>query len=144
MILSGIAETRHLLRANVPCVRAARVEGATGRQIGQRRRAAWDTGTRGFIAELGQRVDQELCVGVQGLVKDLLSRCLFNNLPGVHDANPVNDVGVDSHIVRDQDDRILEFLLDILEHLDHAALHHHIQGGCRFICYDDAGLEQCS
>ena len=95
-------------------MRAARVEGAASRQVRQRGRAAGHAAAHILIAKLGQRVDQELGIRMQRLAKDLLGGRLFNDLPGIHDANPVSDVGMHAHIVRDQDDRILEILLDRL------------------------------
>src|SRR5579862_7665954 len=97
----------HLLEANLSYMRAAWVEGAALRQVCEGGRTAGNTVAFAFIAELGQRVDQKLGIGMQRLGENLLCGCLFNDLPSVHDANPIRDVGMHSHIVCNQDDSIL-------------------------------------
>src|SRR5215216_1799419 len=90
----------HLLAAYIFDVRAARVEGTAVGQICQGRWAAGHTVAHTLIAELGQRVDQELRIGMRWLSKHLLCSRLFNDLSSIHDANPVSDVGMHTHIVR--------------------------------------------
>ena len=79
---------------------------------------------------------------MQRISKDLLRCPLFDDLPGIHDTDPVSDVGVHAHIVRDQDDRILEILLDRFKHLNHAALYDHIQCCGGLIANHDARFQQ--
>ncbi len=101
MVFIEMGKVWHFLAAYFFDMRAARVERAAARQVCQGGWAAGHTVPHTLIAELGQRVDQELGIGMQRLGKDPLCGRLFNDLPGIHDANPVSDVGMHAHIVRD-------------------------------------------
>src|SRR5689334_16906390 len=87
MVFTWIREVRHLLAANLFDMWATRVEGTASRQANQRGRAARHAFAHMLLAKLGQRVDQELGVGMERLAKDLLGRPLFNNSPRIHDTN---------------------------------------------------------
>ncbi len=74
--------------------------------------------------------------------EDQLRWRFFHHLAGVHDADAVGHVGVDAHVVGDQDDGVAQLLLDIDEKLHDAALHDHVEGGGRLIGDDEAWLQQ--
>src|SRR5688572_10825127 len=103
MIFIYLIKIWHLLATNVCDMRAARVERTAAGRVDQRWWAAGATITHTLIAELGQRVDQKPGIGMQRMCKDPLCGRFFNNLTGIHDANPVSDVGMYAHIVRDHD-----------------------------------------
>ena len=73
--------------------------------------------------------------------KDDIGRRLFDDLAGVHDANAVGNVGVHAHVVGHQDDRVLQFALNVPEKLHHAALDDDVERGGGLVADDDAGLE---
>ena len=69
---------------------------------------------------------------------------LFNELASIHDPDPVGNIGMNAHIMCDQDDRVLKIFLNIFQQLNDASLHDNIEGCCRFIANDDARFEQRS
>src|SRR4051812_11020014 len=99
MVFIQLSKAWHLLAAYIFDVWAARVKRAATRQIRQGGRTAGHTGSNTFITELGQRINQKLGIGVNWLGKDLFCSRLFNDLPGVHNANSVSDVRMYAHIV---------------------------------------------
>jgi hypothetical protein len=105
---------------------ASWVEGATAGLIDQRWRAARNALTRRFISKSRQRVDQMLCVGMEWVVKDLLGGGLFDDFPGVHDADAIGDISLDAHIVGYQDDRVLQFILNIFQKLNNTSLDNNV------------------
>jgi len=94
MVFIDLLKARHFLMAYGLDMRATGVEGTTVWYIGQRGRAAGHTFADTLIAELRQRVDQESGIGMQRFGKNLLGGSFFNDLPRIHDTNPVGDVGV--------------------------------------------------
>src|SRR5512136_2944900 len=72
VVFHRIREVRHLPTAYVHDLRATRVEGAAVRQFRQRRRAAGHAAAQMLVAELGQRIDQELGIGVHRLAENPL------------------------------------------------------------------------
>src|SRR5258707_12548550 len=98
MVFIEMGKVWHFLAAYFFDMRAARVERAAARQVCQGGWASGHTVALTLIAELGQRVDQELRIRMRWLGKDLLCGRLFNDLPGIHDAKPVSDVGKHAHI----------------------------------------------
>src|SRR5689334_22863401 len=100
MVFIHLGKLWHLLAANIFDMWTAWVEGAALRQICQRRWAAGYTGAHTLIAELGQRIDQKLRIGMLRFGKNLLCGRLFNDLPGIHNADSVSDIGMYAHIMR--------------------------------------------
>ena len=66
-------------------------------------------------ARIWQRGKQFLCVGVRGLGEQLLSRCLLNNLSGVHHCDLVCHLGHHTQVVGDQQHRHAIFLLCVAQ-----------------------------
>ena len=70
---------------------------------------------------------------MEGIGEDLAGRRLLDQPAGVHDAEAVGHVGVDRHVVRDEQDRGADLLLHLADHREHALLHHDVEGGGRLI-----------
>ena len=115
-----IDEVWHLFLADLLNMWAPWVEWAAAGQIRKRWRAAGCALPRRFVAESRQGIDQVLGIRMERLAKDNLSGCLFHHLAGIHDADPVSDICMHSHIVCHHDDRVLEVCLDVLQQLHEA------------------------
>ena len=106
---SGLSSRRDssggTLRAFAELVRAARPEVAALGPVGERRREPRDRrqALRARAVEPGDRAEQAPGVGVLGVVEDLVERALLDDPAGVHDGDPVGDVGHDAEVVGDQD-----------------------------------------
>ena len=130
-VLDAVLE-RRLLRALLERVRAARPELAALRQVDQRRRRAGDRvqprrpvgrSSRGIEPEQPPRV------GMLRVVEELPLRALLDDAAGVHDHDLVGDLGDDAEIVRDQDHRRVEVVLQPVDQLDDLRLDRHVERG---------------
>jgi len=70
-----------------------------------------------------------LGVGMERRIENSLGWRLLSNAARVHDHHPVRHVGMHGHVMGHQEDRIVAQGLDILDHLQNAALDDDIQ--CR-------------
>src|SRR5207245_11507690 len=68
------------------------------------------------------RVVEEVALGTE-----------LDDAPGVHDRDPVGDVGDDTEVVRDQDNRRPEVVLELVEQLDDLRLDRHVERGGRLV-----------
>ncbi len=66
---------------------------------------------------------------------------LLNHLSGVHDTDPIGDISLNAHVVRYQDDRVFQALLNILQQLHDAPLNDDIKRRRRLISDDDPRLK---
>ena len=71
--------------------------------------------------------------GCSGLVEEVERRGLLDDLAGVHDHDVVGHFGDDAHVVRDHDHRHLVLLLELVEQVEHAGLHGHVERGRRLV-----------
>jgi hypothetical protein len=60
------------------------------------------------------------------LAKEIANRRDFRQVPGVHDANAVDDLGHQPHVMSDENDRRSKILLDRQEGVHHLTLHHDV------------------
>ena len=82
---------------------------------------------------------QRLSVRVHRVRKDLVGRPLFDDLAQVHDRHPVADMLDDAQIVSDEEIRQVEFLLQLIQQIDHLGLDGHVQGRDGFVTDDEFG-----
>jgi hypothetical protein len=68
----------------------------------------------------------------------------LDHLPSIHDADAVGDVGKNTHVVRNDDERVLKFLLDLLKELEDPSLHNHIERGNGLVRDQNPGGEKGS
>ena len=126
---------RRLLHALVERMRAARPELAARRRLDQRRRRALDrvqpVGLR--PVEPRDRAEQAPRVGHLRVVEELARLGLLDDPAGVHDDDLVGDVGDDAEIVRDQDHRRVELVLQAADQLDDLRLDRHVERGRRLV-----------
>src|SRR4051812_32172748 len=107
---------RLLLPADLPGVAAARVERAPARNVGEhRRQAADDVELPALAVQARDRSEQGLGVRVGRALVDVVDRRLLDHLAGVHDRDPVGDVGDHAHVVRDQDQAHVALVLEFGE-----------------------------
>ena len=83
-----------------------------------------------------------LGVGMERRIENTLGWRLLSNAACVHDHYPVGNVGMHSHIMGHQQNRIAAHGLDILNHLQHATLYDDIQCSGGLIRNNQTGLEQ--
>ena len=72
------------------------------------------------------------------LAEDRPDAANFGKRAGVHDAEPVDELGHQPHVVADQDDRRAEFFLDAPQGLDDLPLHHDVERARRLVGDDHA------
>src|SRR5688500_20393806 len=70
------------------------------------------------------------------LAKEIANRREFGQVPGVHDADTIDDLGHQPHVVPEEDDRRPKILLDRQERVHHLAMYHDVQHA-RWLVGDD-------
>ena len=122
-------------------MRAARVEGAAGRQVAQQRCEAGNALHHPLALQRRQAGDQHLRVGMLRRGDDLADRRDLDQPAGVHHAEPIDELRHQAHVVADQDDRRAELLLHAAERLHHLALHHDVERAGRLVGDDHLGAQ---
>jgi hypothetical protein len=114
--------------------RAARGEAATGRRIEQGGRRALDRhqGDVG-VADVREGVRQAHRVGVERRFKHRRDGAGLDDLAGIHHRHPIAGIGDHRHVVGHQDHRQVQPMLEIAQHVEHLALHDHVERGDRFV-----------
>jgi len=79
------------------------------------------------------RVKQCPGVGVARRTHQILGRPDFDDTPQIHDGNALADMGDNTEIVRDEQDRKLLFCLDIGQKIDDLGPDRHIERRHRFV-----------
>src|SRR5262245_4722770 len=123
--------------------RAAGMEGASGREGREIRRVARNTVERLADAELRDRVEERLRVGMPGAVEETAHRLHLHDLARVHHADPVAHLGDDAEVVRDEDQRDAGRALEILQQIQVLELDRDVEVGGGLVGDDDtrpAGL----
>src|SRR5699024_10247899 len=101
-------------------VGVARGKGVAHYLVVEARRSAGDgIELRSPVHQLGKRAQQRPGVGVARVIKDLLHRSKLHYLPRVEHGHPVGNVRHDAQVVRDKDDGVSKFLLQILDKLNY-------------------------
>ena len=138
-----IAEGRLPLGAHRERMRAARVEGASARDMDQARRRATDRhqplGRRRPARR--DRSEQAPRVRMLGLVEDGLEVASLGDPAGVHDGDVVSRLGDHPKVVGDQDDGRPVRLLEVADQVEDLSLHRHVERGRRLVGDQDLGVE---
>ena len=74
------------------------------------------------------------------LLKDILKGPHFNDLPRVHDCDLVTHFRTTPQIMRNHQQRCVQFLFQPVHHIQHLRLDRHIKRRCRFICNQYIGF----
>ena len=82
---------------------------------------------------VGDRAEQAARIGMPGLVEQFVERCLLDLAPGIHHHHPVGVLRDDAHVVRDQDHRGAEGLLQLAHQLEDLRLDRHVERGGRLV-----------
>ena len=80
------------------------------------------------LTQVGHRFQQRFGVGVLGRGEDLLGGALFDNPALLHHGNAVREVGHHAHVVGDQDDGRIQFVLEVPDQVQDFGLHGDVQG----------------
>ena len=91
-------------------------------------------------ADLGDRLQQRLGVGVLGIMKERAHICHLGHPAQVHDDNPLGDLGDDAEVMGDHDDAHACLLLEPRHQLQYLRLGGHVQGRGRLVGDQQAGL----
>ncbi len=83
--------------------------------------------------QVRDRVEQRAGVGVRGLAEHRVPRAELDDLPRVHDGDPVGDVGDDGQVVGDVERRDLVAAAQLAHGLQHHALGGDVQAGGRLV-----------
>ena len=88
-----------------------------------------------FRRRIGNRHgrQQRLRVGVPGVAVQLVGRSRFDDASQIHHADGVGNMSHDRQIVRDEDVRQAELLLQVAQQVDHLGLDRNIQGRDRLV-----------
>jgi len=118
---------------------AARREGASGRERGERRNRAGNGDEFFGATEAGSGAEKSFGVGMARAAKNFGDRALLDDSPGVHDGDAVGDLRDDAEIVRDEKERKLEFAAKILQQRENLLLHGDVECGGRLVGDEHAG-----
>ncbi len=143
MRISDRLERRPRFRTRLLDEPAARREDASGRQLVDARDRARDRDQRPLLRgriEVWHATEQVERVGVQWPLEQLVQERLLHELTGVHDADPVADLGDHSEIVRDVEDGRVELSLEVGHEVKHHRLRRHVQRGRRLIHDEQCGV----
>ena len=142
-LVADVAPHRHLRRADVLRVRAARVEHASGRRM----RGAGDLAGEGDAMTDAVRRRHHLrlrraqCgrVRVQRPLQHVVGGPELHQVAEVHHPDAVGDVGHDGQVVADEQQRQPELGTQPGQHVEHLGLHRHVQGGDGLVAHEQVG-----
>ena len=92
-----------------------------------------------FDAQLRQGLEQCFGIGMGRLPEDFSDGSAFDDLTGVHDADPVGHVGHNTQVVGDVNHRHFQFLLQLTDELEDLRLHGHVQCGSGLVTDQNLG-----
>ena len=64
----------------------------------------------------------------------------LDDLAGIHDVDPVAELGDDAEMVRDDDDDAVEVAAQLAQQMDDLRLHRHVERGGRLVGDQQAGI----
>ena len=94
---------------------------------------------------LGERVrlrdggEQRFGIGMHGMGIELVALGQLHHLAVIHDADAVREILDHAEVVRDEHDGQAQFILQVIEQVDHLRLNGHVQGGHGFIGDNELG-----
>ena len=91
------------------------------------------------VADARQAGDQVRGVGMARRAEDVGGAALLDQPAGIHDAEPVGEVGVHRHVVGDEEHRRADLALHLADHRQHVLLHHDVERGGRLVGDDEFG-----
>ena len=74
------------------------------------------------------------------IIEKVVDRPGFNDLAEVHHGNFIRDLGDNAEVVRDEEDSHVVLFLHSLQQVEDLSLGSHVESGCRFVGYEDAGI----
>ena len=120
------------------------MEAASGRRIDR----AWNLARQHLAmlalpvrVRLRDRVHQKFRVGMEGLPVQIVLGCNLTHISQEHNTHPVRNEIDNRKIVSDKKIRKAVLLLQVLQQIQHLALHRYIQCRYRLIAYDQLRLQ---
>ena len=144
VVLPERRHRRRVLAADVDRERAAGVEVAARRRCERAR----DLAAHGTCREpatgvgLGDRLEQRPRVRMLRPREHLVRRAGLDDLPEVHDGDPVGDVLDDRQVVGDEDQRHAELALEVADEVQDLGLDEHVERRDRLVGDDQVGPER--
>ena len=130
---------RRQVDARLEAVRAARREGAAGRDVAEPRHGALDRPQpRAVLAR--QRRQQAARVGVLRVAEQRPHRRLFDDAAGVHHGDAIRLLRDDAEVVGDEQQREAEARLQIAQQVEDLALDRDVERGRRLVGDEQLGL----
>src|SRR4051812_11778373 len=131
MARTRLGQRRRLDAALLACARAARGEGAADSRV---LHAARDlVQPPRALRELRDRRHQSLRIGMERRSEQLLHRRLLHLAPGIEHDHPLRRLGHDAQIVRDEDHRGAELVLQLADEIEDLRLDRHVERGGRLV-----------
>ena len=115
------------------------MKAAPGRRIGETGRRAFKPLALHVIADARQAGDQVPGVGMKRIAKYLRRRGFLDQAAGIHDAEPVGEMGMHAHVVGHEQHRRADLALDAADHAEHVLLHHDVERGGGLVGDDEVG-----
>ena len=124
-----------LLATLIGRARAAGREAAAGRGIREVGGQARDADQRFAVvlAQLRDRAEQRLGVGMPHGGEDLFGRGRLDDPAGIHDADPVGSAGDDAHVMRHEQRRHAQAVLEVVKQREDLRLDRHVERRGRLI-----------
>ena len=140
-----IHERRLDLSADVRHVSAPWMEAAAGRWIDRAWHVALEDDPLALVGQIRIRDrdgrEQGLRVGHDRSLVEIFGRRDLDELPQVHDSDPVAHVADDPEVVRDEDVGEGELLLEIVQQVQHLGLDRDVEGRDRLVRDDQLRIE---
>ena len=90
-----------------------------------------------LVADLRERGRERRGVRMLGVVEHLVGGALFHQPTRVHDGQAIGDLDQHREVVRDEDHREAELVLELLHEPEHLGLNHDVEGGGGLVGEDD-------
>ena len=135
--LLDLAERRHRFPAHILCIRAPRVERASGRDVQRRRDLAVQL--HAFIGSRNLRIrnrhggHQGFCIRMQRPVIDLARVSQLDHPAQIHDRDAVRDMADHKKIMCDKQVGQVHLGLKLVKHIDDLCLNRHVERGYRLV-----------
>src|SRR5205823_6502326 len=97
--------------------------------------------TAALTLDARERSKETLGVRVESTTEDVVPGTLLDDLPGIHDRNPIRHLRDDGDIVGDDDDRHMKALLECQDFIHDLCRRYHVEGRRRLVHDHELGIE---
>src|SRR5713101_1875557 len=133
----------NLLRTDRLSVRTPRMETTPRWRRDQIWRASFDR-VQLLRLQVNDRREEALCVGMKRFVKNVPDRAELDKLSSIENRNPITDLSDNPQIVRDEQERHVIRLLEVLKNVENLGLDDYIEGRCGLVSDEERRLQDQS